>query len=158
MESQDLSGTMQSRRPRQVPVSCQLCRSMKLKCNREQPCSNCSSRGITCEPAYRASHPLHKKPAAPVKRQQQEKPGPSTDSGEILARLKRLEDVVLNSKSQKGLPASPISPTYRACPPIPPHISEGDGISKWLEGLGTGEVSGVIKLPVQTFPFSWNSC
>ncbi|KIW48239.1 hypothetical protein, variant [Exophiala oligosperma] len=30
------------------PVSCQSCRTKKLKCNRVQPCSNCSARGISC--------------------------------------------------------------------------------------------------------------
>ena len=36
-------------RRRQDPVSCSLCRSKKLKCSREQPCSNCTSRGVTCD-------------------------------------------------------------------------------------------------------------
>lgn len=39
----------QPRRLRQNPVSCRLCRLKKLKCNRQQPCSNCSARGIGCE-------------------------------------------------------------------------------------------------------------
>ncbi len=39
---------MQSSQGRPVPVSCQSCRSKKLRCNRAQPCSNCSARGITC--------------------------------------------------------------------------------------------------------------
>jgi hypothetical protein len=29
-------------------VSCEFCRTKKLKCSRVQPCSNCSARGITC--------------------------------------------------------------------------------------------------------------
>src|SRR6478735_9253945 len=30
-------------------LSCQLCRSKKLRCDRSQPCSNCSSRNVSCE-------------------------------------------------------------------------------------------------------------
>ncbi|KAK5045410.1 hypothetical protein LTR84_009274 [Exophiala bonariae] len=33
---------------RQRPVSCHFCRTRKLRCNRESPCSNCSARGIQC--------------------------------------------------------------------------------------------------------------
>ncbi|KAF2450144.1 hypothetical protein P171DRAFT_402372 [Karstenula rhodostoma CBS 690.94] len=35
--------------PRQRPVSCKLCRTRKLRCSREAPCSNCVSRGLPCE-------------------------------------------------------------------------------------------------------------
>jgi hypothetical protein len=34
--------------PRQDPVSCQTCRTRKLKCDRQNPCSNCASRHINC--------------------------------------------------------------------------------------------------------------
>lgn len=33
---------------RQEPVSCQFCRTKKLKCSRESPCSNCISRNLEC--------------------------------------------------------------------------------------------------------------
>ncbi|KAJ9213294.1 transcriptional regulator family: Fungal Specific TF [Paecilomyces variotii] len=36
------------RPPRQDPVSCQTCRAKKLKCDRNQPCANCTARKITC--------------------------------------------------------------------------------------------------------------
>ncbi|KAF2176730.1 hypothetical protein K469DRAFT_812559 [Zopfia rhizophila CBS 207.26] len=39
----------QTRSSRQRPISCRFCRSRKLRCNREAPCSNCTSRGISCE-------------------------------------------------------------------------------------------------------------
>jgi hypothetical protein len=31
------------------PVSCRFCRSRKLRCSRESPCTNCVSRAIVCE-------------------------------------------------------------------------------------------------------------
>lgn len=36
---------------RQNPVSCQFCRSKKLRCDRAQPCANCFARHISCVPA-----------------------------------------------------------------------------------------------------------
>ena len=39
---------MQRSKSRADPVSCQSCRAKKLRCNRVQPCSNCTSRRITC--------------------------------------------------------------------------------------------------------------
>lgn len=36
-------------RARPEPVSCRSCRSKKLKCNRVEPCSNCTARGIACK-------------------------------------------------------------------------------------------------------------
>lgn len=32
----------------QRPISCYFCRSRKLRCSREQPCSNCATRNIQC--------------------------------------------------------------------------------------------------------------
>lgn len=36
------------KQPRQDPVSCESCRKKKLKCDRSQPCSSCSSRNLAC--------------------------------------------------------------------------------------------------------------
>ena len=36
------------RQPRQDPVSCESCRKKKLKCDRQFPCSSCSTRGLAC--------------------------------------------------------------------------------------------------------------
>ncbi|GKZ24036.1 hypothetical protein AbraIFM66951_010534 [Aspergillus brasiliensis] len=36
------------RAPRQDPVSCDSCRLKKIKCDRQQPCSSCSARRLTC--------------------------------------------------------------------------------------------------------------
>jgi len=41
--------SQQKRGIRQQPISCRSCRSRKLRCNRELPCANCVSRGVTCE-------------------------------------------------------------------------------------------------------------
>lgn len=100
-----------TRCPRQDPVSCQFCRSKKLKCDRRQPCSNCSARGVTCQPVAR--HPLQ----AP---QDDKRQSPFPENVEILARLKTLEDKVsamdnisfLSTQSpRQPSPSTPISRT-----------------------------------------------
>ncbi|KAE8409643.1 hypothetical protein BDV37DRAFT_267813 [Aspergillus pseudonomiae] len=137
---------MQRRRRRQLPVSCQLCRSMKLKCSRDQPCSNCVSRGVTCERAYRVEPTtlsiVSPSTTDPVQAQTTylQQPGwsanPSAGTGtgsntEILSRLQRLEDIILRTHSAAA-PRPSTEPSY---------ISEGEGDSKWLEGVGTRDTS-----------------
>lgn len=64
---------------------------------------------------------------------------------EILARLQRLEEIVLpnNATSQRtGLLAG----TTQTLHP-PAFISEGEGDTKWLEGVGAREAS-MVSLPV----------
>ncbi|BAE56818.1 unnamed protein product [Aspergillus oryzae RIB40] len=136
---------MQRRRRRQLPVSCQLCRSMKLKCSRDQPCSNCVSRGVTCERAYRME-PTTSSIASPITTSPVQaqttylQPGwpanPSAGTGtgsntEILSRLQRLEDIILRTHGAAA-PRPSTEPSY---------ISEGEGDSKWLEGVGTRDTS-----------------
>jgi hypothetical protein len=44
----DGSEVARKRAPRQDPVSCQTCRTKKLKCDRKQPCLNCITRRVPC--------------------------------------------------------------------------------------------------------------
>ncbi|KAI0532034.1 fungal-specific transcription factor domain-containing protein [Xylaria digitata] len=74
---------MQTRRGRPEPVSCQLCRLKKLRCNRAQPCSNCESRNVPC-------HFL-----IPPSRSQRVLAPEVHKDAEILARIERLESIVL---------------------------------------------------------------
>ena len=73
---------MRRDRIRPDPISCQSCRAKKLKCSRVQPCSNCTSRGITCNflvpPSGRRDtiSTVH-------------------SNAEILGRIERLESIVL---------------------------------------------------------------
>ncbi|KAG6353761.1 hypothetical protein INS49_005239 [Diaporthe citri] len=80
------------RRRRQPQTSCNFCRSKKLKCDRGQPCANCTTRGIQCE--GQTSPPprtlgLGKSAAGP---------------DAVLERLHRLEEAVFG-------PATPTAPT-----------------------------------------------
>ncbi|KAL4962947.1 Zn(II)2Cys6 transcription factor [Aspergillus stella-maris] len=64
-----------------IPLSCEACRSRKLKCNREKPCQNCSARGETCY--FKGS--ANGAPLAPARDQ----------NGEAMRqRLDHLEDMV----------------------------------------------------------------
>lgn len=73
---------MPTRKGRPEPVSCQLCRSKKLRCNRAEPCSNCESRNVPC---HFLVPPRSQRGRAPEKHQ----------DTEIIARIKRLESIVL---------------------------------------------------------------
>lgn len=90
-----------AKRPRQDPVSCQLCRKKKLKCDRQQPCSNCRARGVSCEHAIGQSS------------RRKETPPESAGNAAILARLQRLEDIVLRAEETESASNSTIyqSPT-----------------------------------------------
>ncbi|RDW62415.1 hypothetical protein BP6252_11848 [Coleophoma cylindrospora] len=80
----------QTRNSRQRPVSCRFCRSRKLRCSREHPCSNCVSRGVACE---------LETPARP----------PSGTAGasesELLERIRKLERLVESQKGRQNEPA-----------------------------------------------------
>lgn len=68
--------------PRQRPVSCKFCRSRKLRCSRESPCTNCLSRGIACELEKATNE------------------GSATDDNEkveLLQRIRKLEAIVEQS-------------------------------------------------------------
>lgn len=69
-----------TRRRRQPQISCNFCRSKKLKCDRAQPCFNCRSRGLVCDgqPAIASSS-------------SSSSPRDDTD---VLERLRRLETAV----------------------------------------------------------------
>jgi hypothetical protein len=74
---------------RHRPISCKFCRSRKLRCSRESPCSNCISRGLQCD-----------------------LPKPSAAGGvsetELLERLKRLETLLANQKIGQRVDAEDI--------------------------------------------------
>jgi hypothetical protein len=64
---------------RQRPVSCKFCRTRKLRCSRESPCSNCISRGLRCDLPKLSYTETASEP-------------------ELLERLKRLEALLVNQK------------------------------------------------------------
>jgi hypothetical protein len=48
----------QQQKDRPIPqLSCVLCRDRKLKCDKLEPCSNCTSSGVACVPIYRPRLP-----------------------------------------------------------------------------------------------------
>ena len=116
--------------PRQRPVSCRFCRSRKLRCSREAPCSNCVSRGIRCELEYPAG------------------PSPGTLGAaepEIVERIRKLEELVENQKSQQNESVkqhSESSDTHaqqarRSA--LSPQIEHLDNDVAWLESIYSGQ-------------------
>jgi len=128
---------MQRLKSRQDPVSCELCRAKKLKCNREYPCSNCVARGVTC----RGSRSV-------TRNESVQQP---TDIKSILERLDRLESIVVQqTKPQPTIlnddrPPSKriaLTPTSTDTPATISDINVGpDEDSIALENVGTREDS-----------------
>jgi len=75
------------------PVSCLFCRSRKLRCTREFPCSNCVERGISCQlrppPQVLASD----SPSSPSQ------PTSEVSNLDIVRRLERLEAIIQSQRS-----------------------------------------------------------
>ena len=100
------------KRPRQDPVSCQFCRSKKLKCDRQHPCSNCTARGLSCDGLVVQAPRLAEPP---------EDPGELS----VLARLKRLEEIVLgrdstsSSHAQSTIASTDAQSKTTTSPPTP---------------------------------------
>lgn len=111
-------------RPRQDPVSCEFCRSKKLKCDRQTPCSNCATRGLSCHgqstPQPRISQPRL-----------------DGDGASVLARLKRLEDIVLG-------PSAHGNPTIAELKQSP-QLACLSPASEYEEAVHTLEESGTTK-------------
>ncbi|KAF2678780.1 hypothetical protein K458DRAFT_347979 [Lentithecium fluviatile CBS 122367] len=99
---------------RQRPVSCSFCRTRKLRCSRDAPCTNCKSRGIECE-------------LETLSRLPNETDGPS--KAELLDRVRALEELLENSK--KGTPLR----AYLQSP------SQGDGDSATTKHVSDSNAS-----------------
>lgn len=103
------------RSSRKRPVSCHFCRSRKLRCSRRFPCPNCTSRGIACE--LYASQPADPQPESVV-----------GDAGpnnlDILARLQRLEDIVLGKHKDVSPEPAERTPAQSQSPRREQHATE----------------------------------
>ncbi|KAH7311754.1 hypothetical protein B0I35DRAFT_71783 [Stachybotrys elegans] len=112
------------KQPRQRPISCKFCRLRKLRCSRQFPCTNCTSRGVPCQASdevpTRSTHPdtsssvngTHGDSLATL------------SAPEVLARLNRLEALVEShsrelGRKKKAYPRlGPLSPQS----PVPSHL------------------------------------
>jgi hypothetical protein len=86
------------RKRNRVPLSCGPCRHRKLKCNRGQPCDNCTKRGDTASCTY-ASPGNRKKSAASA--------SSATSPDDMQNRIDRLEGLVLSLMTNGAQSAGP---------------------------------------------------
>jgi hypothetical protein len=112
--------------PRQRPVSCRFCRSRKLRCSRDAPCSNCVSRRISCE-----LEPLAQTLPA----------NPGISEPETAERIRKVEELVESLKSQQNEsaeqnPESSNTHTEQACSPSwsSPNEHLNNDVA-WLESI-----------------------
>lgn len=115
------------RQPRQRPISCHLCRVRKLRCSRQFPCSNCTSRGVVCQHEGVA---VTAAAAAAAASQQQVKSPVLKDMStmDLLARLERLESIVATQGRERTEPPpnqreTPKNESERSTHPSPATVS-----------------------------------
>ncbi|KAJ5610648.1 hypothetical protein N7510_007367 [Penicillium lagena] len=123
----------EARLSRQRPVSCHFCRSRKLRCSRQFPCPNCTSRGLSCQ-LYASS---------PLQINNPRGGGNQSEVGneDILARVRRLEDIVIGQSkprtAEKALQTEyPLQPSLHSRgqrPYIPRQEQPSTADANWLE-------------------------
>ena len=93
--------------PAKLPqLSCELCHERKVKCDKQQPCTNCHHAGVDCTPVHRKRLPRgrHVRNA-------------STER-DLRARVQRLEALITGPEANGGAPmpeASTSSPDAVRC-------------------------------------------
>ncbi|KAL6360354.1 hypothetical protein LRP88_06059 [Fusarium phalaenopsidis] len=115
----DHSSTSEARQKRtRVLLSCAPCRASKLKCDREQPCSQCEKKGRAAQCAY-APRPEKKRPAKGMS-----------------ARLKRLEGMVREMMDAEGSagpkPAGEANGAPVAGPEVQGHVVRGEKATTYV--------------------------
>jgi Fungal Zn(2)-Cys(6) binuclear cluster domain len=121
---------------RQRPISCEFCRSRKLRCSREAPCSNCIARGLRCELENTTKQ--------------------STPESEILQRLDRLERLLSKKHEHKSTAGQESDKHLRARPSAAvqptgwgPQIQSLTNDLAKIKHLSAGQVLSVsLRLPV----------
>ena len=88
------AGQAPKRTRRRVPVSCNLCHSRKLKCNRQRPCSSCEIRGEGSKCEYATRH-REEDQSAPKRRRIARK------DDELQHRLDNLERLIVDAANSK---------------------------------------------------------
>lgn len=128
------------RSARSRPVSCQFCRSRKLRCSRQFPCPNCTSRGITCD--------VDAPTAASINGALEQ--ATDTPSGtfqqDVLSRLQRLEEIVMGQGEPSNTPS-----IQTGSQPSPPALRTGR-TGDFLTGeqyntLGLNWIEGEVTYP-----------
>ncbi|KAK5988698.1 putative transcription factor lepB [Cladobotryum mycophilum] len=111
------------RQPRQRPISCHLCRVRKLRCSRQFPCSNCTSRGVVCQHEGVAAAPTAVAPSQPTNKASSSLKDLS--AFELLSRLERLEGLVAAQSKEQSVKRQAYPEPSQASPvsrPVPPRL------------------------------------
>ncbi|KAH7007168.1 hypothetical protein EDB80DRAFT_455540 [Ilyonectria destructans] len=104
------------RQPRKRQISCHFCRARKLRCNREFPCSNCTSRGVPCPEPQHAASPAAQRPSA-------KKAASKAGETDIQSRLERLEGLLHGlSKHLEALPEQAQPTAVAPFEPLAPQL------------------------------------
>lgn len=142
------------RQQRQRPISCHFCRVRKLRCSRQFPCSNCTSRGVSCQQGPDAA------PSATPATQQQQPVANGALAPDVLSRLEKLEALVasqgkeLEVRRQSAYPVPRPSIASSAPSPMPSKLQRLTAEALWLEETCTGYKSVVCMV---SLCWGWSS-
>ncbi|EWG53340.1 hypothetical protein FVEG_11795 [Fusarium verticillioides 7600] len=125
------AGPPPQRRRDKKQLSCEFCRKRKLKCDRTQPCSACTSRSLSCFfPSARAPRLISRPAPRP---QASQKPSLSVLEGKV----KSLEQMMISTLAtirheRPDLDAS--SPVSSSGIPLRPHLAEAGTMRRGNQG------------------------
>ncbi|KAJ5579790.1 uncharacterized protein N7459_005775 [Penicillium hispanicum] len=145
------------RSSRSRPVSCLFCRSRKLRCSRQFPCPNCTSRGIACQLDASVAPSI-----STVDETLDQGGGDFSFQQDVLSRLRRLEEAVIGKgaptpqpSSQTASQSSPAQPWHKDCSPAS-HAERPSTVDvDWLEGEVTYPASTSSLL---SYEIEFNTC
>ncbi|KAG9239362.1 hypothetical protein BJ875DRAFT_188438 [Amylocarpus encephaloides] len=122
------------RRREKIQLSCTLCRSKKLKCDRNQPCRSCSGRGL----ASSCTYPTHNIVGGVDKRRASR----NTGNGNIQNKINQLEGLVISLMSSLNASKGADSKSSDIETAVPPkRVNESIHASGNLEKLEEGKLS-----------------
>ncbi|KAK3358221.1 hypothetical protein B0T25DRAFT_517492 [Lasiosphaeria hispida] len=112
MQSQQTPGV--ARRRNRIPLSCEGCRTRKLKCNREKPCQNCAARGEQSTCNFRGA-------------KDGVEPSGDANGNATRQRIDRLEHLVKKLIAERQ--QFPVSPARKDESPTPETPKSGPGMA-----------------------------
>lgn len=126
---------------KRLPISCQACRTRKIRCSRDgRPCQTCVRRGLGAEDCIYLGQPRLST--------EQSSPSDQTVQNELLARIRNLEGLLQKQvNSQAGTPVGGAASPLGGAPSVTGSFSESDiGFDAWggspmLGNIGTLQTS-----------------
>ncbi|GAA6060966.1 hypothetical protein JCM10212_006548 [Sporobolomyces blumeae] len=136
------------------PASCVGCRGKKLRCNRADPCDQCSARGLEC--SWDGAEPLYSRRNESDAQELRDQVARLESLVRYLTSQRREEEVAQGSSSRGNSPSSPVvvsfpSKTAGHQPASSPTLSAGQKTSYAMDLRANDLCEGLAQLAVKEF-------